>query len=286
MSDGVACYDGKTLRFLSIENGLCDNTVAGIAQDNNGNMWFGTHNGISKYDGNTFSNFGAEEGITGGGCKILIDKKGNIWAGTDHGAFQYDGSKFKEFKIPNPVIKNPSYKVIPGKIWSLMEDHNGDIWFGRDGFGACKFDGTTFTHFTQNEGLCSNNVSEILEDNQGNIWFGSITSDFPEYIKEGGVCKYDGQAFTQFPENNGLTKNDIYSMYKEKSGNVWVASVGVGAYRYNGEKFDFYNEINLKNELIGYFGIQAILEDRNGRLWFGFSGGLFRFDGDSFVNVT
>jgi ligand-binding sensor domain-containing protein len=286
ISDGAVRFDGKIFTYFNTEDGLCDNTVASINQDKNGNMWFGTHNGASKYDGKTFTNYGVNEGLHGPGCNFLIDKKGNIWAGTNDGVFRFNGISFTEFKLPNPVIENPSYKWVAGKIWGLMEDKKGNIWFGRDGFGACKYDGATFTHFTKKDGLSSNNVCSIVEDNEGNIWFSSITSDFPKEIKEGGVSRFDGKNFTQFHDVKGLTNNDIYTVYKEKSGNVWVCPVGVGAYRFDGKKFDFFKEVDKNEDLIKYFGVQSILEDSKGTLWFGFSGGLFRFNGSLFENVT
>jgi ligand-binding sensor domain-containing protein len=285
LAKGAACYDGKTLSYFSTKEGLCDNNVVSIKEDNEGNIWFGTHNSASKYNGKTFTNFGKKEGIHGAGCNILVDKDGNIWAGTNHGVFRYNGSSFSEFNIPNPVIENPSYKWEAGKVWSLIEDKKGNIWFGRDGFGACKFDGTSFTHFTRKDGLCSNNVSSIVEDKQGNIWFGSLSSDFPEYIKDGGVCRYDGNTFTKYPEIAGLNENDIYTIYEDKMGNIWIGATGYGAYRFNGKKFTLFKETDRKDLTVN-FGVQSILEDTNGTLWFGFSGGLFRFNGTSFTNVT
>jgi ligand-binding sensor domain-containing protein len=285
VSDGAVRYDGKTLTYFSTKDGLCDNTVAGIAEDKDGNMWFGTHNGISKYDGKTFTTFAETKGHISG-CKILIDSKGQIWVGTTEGAFRYNGSSFSEFKIPKPTIKNLSHKVAAGKVWRILEDKKGNIWFGRDGFGACKFDGSSFTHFTQKDGLCSNNVSEIVEDNQGHIWFGCLSSDFPIYVNDGGVSRYDGKTFTQYPEIEGLSKNDIYTLYEDKTGNIWIGALHLGAYRYNEGKFTLFKEIDKTDNMTAIFGIQSILEDRKGRLWFGFSGGLFRFNGTSFTNVT
>jgi ligand-binding sensor domain-containing protein len=285
VTDGVVRFDGEKLTYLSTKDGLCDNTVVGIAQDKAGNMWFGTHNGISKYDGKKFTTFAETKGHISG-CKILIDSKGQIWAGTTEGAFRFNGSSFSKFNIPKPVIDSPSYKVVTGKVWSIIEDKKGNIWFGIDGLGACKYDGTTFTHFTKKEGLCSNNVSRIVEDNQGNIWFGSITSDFPKEIKEGGVSRYDGKTITQFPDIQGLTKNDIYTLYKDKKGHIWIAALHHGAYRYDGAQLTLFKDIDKSNDMMRIFGIQSIFEDSRGTLWFGFSGGLFRFNGASFVNVT
>ena len=285
MSDGAVRYDGKSLTYFSTNEGLIGNTVASIAEDKEGNLWFGTHTGASKYDGKTFVNFGITEGLHGAGCNILADRKGNIWAGTNHGVFRYNGASFSAFNIPNPVIENLSFKWEAGKIWSLSEDKKGNIWFGRDGFGACKYDGNSFTHFTRKDGLCSNNVSSIIEDQRGNIWFGTLSSDSPEYINEGGLSRFDGKIFTQYPEIEGLIKNDIYTLYADKAGNIWIGATGLGVYKYDGESFKIYRETD-RMDLTKFFGVQSMLEDRNGTLWVGFSGGLFRFNGTSILNVT
>lgn len=300
MSDGAVTFDGKELRYFSTKEGLCDNTVASVAEDHEGNIWFGTHAGASKYapsaeskaGGKAFVSYREAEGLHGMGCNILVDRNGNIWAGTNHGLFRYNGTSFSPFDIPNPVIKDSSYKWVRGKVWCLMEDKKGNIWIARDGLGACKFDGKTFTHFTEKEGLCSNNVSNIVEDKQGNIWFSTLSSDYPKELKNGGLCRYDpskplsksGNAFTKFPDYEGLSKNDIYSLYRDKNGNIWIGATGRGVYRYDGKSFNFYKGTD-RMDLTWSMGIQSILEDSKGTLWFGFSGGLFRFNGKAIVNV-
>ncbi|MCC6407410.1 MAG: hypothetical protein IT453_09600 [Planctomycetes bacterium] len=321
---GVARYEPSTspgargvLRYFSIEDGLIGDVVTDIAEDRQGRLWFGTHTGASRYEppaahelGRTgFTGFGSEAGLRGAGCKLLVDRNGTIWAGTSEGAFRFDGARFNAFPLPTPTIDRFSYKIVPGKVWDLCEDRHGNIWFARDGYGACKYDpsaaleggGAPFTHFTKEDGLCSNNVADIVEDAQGALWFGSITSDHPEYVEEGGVSRYDPaaprepgrRAFTQFPEVRGLTANDIYNLYVDRSGNVWIGAVRVGAYRFDptvartsgAQPFTLFDKTD-RPDLTAVFGVQAMVEDRHGTLWFGFSGGLFRFDGQSFVNVT
>ena len=285
MGYGAASYDGKTLSYISTQDGLCGNDVSCITEDHEGNIWFGTHNGASVYDGKTFNNFGSEEGIHGLGCNILIDKNGNIWAGTNDGLFKYNGSSFSEFKIPNPIIENQSFHWELGKIWCIIEDSHGNLWFGRDGFGACKYDGTTFTHFTKGDGLCSNNVNSIIEDQHGNIWFTTIPSSQPEEIKDGGISSYDGKVFTKYSKIENLNGRSFYSICEDKTGNIWIGAAGAGIYMYDGKKFNLFNETN-RMDLIPSFSVQSILEDRNGTIWFGFSGGLFRFNGSNIINVT
>lgn len=307
VGDGVIRYTptpsvvpGERLSYFTTEDGLADMVSSSIVEDQQGNIWIGSHDGATRYDGTTFTAFKTPEGLHGPGCVLLVDRKGTLWAGTNDGAFRFDGTRFQPFDIPVPTIKEPSHKWVKGKIWEIIEDSKGNIWFGRDGYGATRYDpstplsaiGKTFTHFTKEDGLCSNNVASITEDVNGNIWFGSITSDFPP-IKEGGLSRYDGKSFTRFEDVKGLTANDIYTVYALRSGQVWVGAVGVGAYRYDpsnalktdGSAFTLFDRTE-RPELTRYFGVQAVLEDSKGTLWFGFSGGLFRFNGTLFANVT
>lgn len=320
---GVARYEpptalrpGAGLRYFSIGDGLIGDVVTDIKEDRGGRLWFGTHTGVSSYDpaaaletgGTGFTGFGSEAGVRGSGCKLLVDRNGTTWAGTSEGAFRFDGVRFHEFALPIPTIDQLSYKIVPGKVWDLCEDSEGNIWFARDGYGACKYDPSAelrgdapFTHFTKEDGLCSNNVASIVEDAQGQMWFGSITSDHPKYVEEGGVSRFDPSApreagmpvFTRFPAIRGLTANDVYNIYVDRSGSIWIGAVRVGAYRFDstaarrpdGRPFTLFDKTD-RPDLTTAFGVQAMVEDRHGTLWFGFSGGLFRFQGDTFVNVT
>jgi hypothetical protein len=75
----------------------------------------------------------------------------------------------------------------------MIVDRAGNIWLGHPGLGsgggASRYDGKSFKHFTQNDGLNSTNVYCMLEDTAGNIWFGSV---------DAGACRYDGKTFTNF----------------------------------------------------------------------------------------
>lgn len=299
VGDGVVRYSadpavvpGERLHYFTTEDGLADMVASSIVEDQEGHIWIGSHDGATRFDGKKFTAYKTPEGLHGPGCVLLVDRNGTLWAGTNDGAFRFDGTRFQPFDIPTPAIKEPSHKWVAGKVWEIIEDSRGNIWFGRDGYGACKYDGTSFTHFTKEDGLCSNNVASIVEDPQGHLWFGSITSDFPP-VQEGGVARYDpsaslrtgGKTFTQFPHMKGLTTNDIYNVYRDRSGNIWIGAVRVGAYKYDGKTFTLFDRTD-RPDLTKYFGIQAFVEDRHGTLWFGFSGGLFRFDGSAFVNVT
>lgn len=285
LSKGAARYDGMALTYFSTADGLVDATVTCVREDRAGNYWFGTHGGASRWDGKTWTTFSEKEGLPGGGCILHVDRKGQLWAGSDRGLFQFNGKGFTEFQLPQPGIKQPHYKVRAGKVWSLLEDSKGNLWFGRDSYGACRYDGKTFTHFTTADGLPSNNVASVAEDKAGNIWFGCLTSDFPQPLQTGGVCRYDGKAITRFREVPGLDSVDTYTLFVDRAGQVWISALNHGVYRYADGQFTLYHKTD-RADLIPSYGLQAVLEDKRGQLWLGFSGGLFRLRGDLIQNVS
>jgi ligand-binding sensor domain-containing protein len=288
MSKGAARYDGKTLSWFSAQDGLPSNTVTSFAEDRDGNLWLGTHHGLCKYDGKAFSpmwNTTGRHDRGEGWMGVHADRAGNIWTSTNKGVFRFDGTAFSEFKLPAVEGEITSYGITAGRASMALEDKHGNLWFRTDGNGAYKFDGQSFTHFTKSDGLCSNNVNSILEDKEGNIWFACMQSFQPKMTGDGGVCRYDGHTFTKFPEVTGLSGKDIYTIYETKAGDLWIGATGVGAYRYDGKTFTLFDKTDRMHSTRN-FGVQSVLEARNGTLWFGFSGGLFRFNGHSFLNVT
>jgi ligand-binding sensor domain-containing protein len=287
MNKGVARYDRKALTYLTAEDGLCGDTIVSIVEDKDGALWFAGHTGVCKYDGKTFTRFFDREG------RVRKDRSGNIWVSTNDGVHRFDGTAFTAFDVPVPKERPAAYSIRPGRVSFELEDSQGNLWFTTDGYGAFRCaplakqgaSGRSFTRFTKEDGLCSNTVWSILEDRQGLIWFTCIQAYQPEMTGDGGLCRYDGKTFTHFPEVAGLSKNDLYTIYEERSGKIWIGATGVGAYRYDEKEFTLFAETD-RPDLTTNFGLQAILEDRNATLWCGFSGGLFRFDGSSFVNVT
>ena len=100
--DGVIRYDGKALKYFSINEGFGGVAVRGIVQDKEGNVWFGTEGGLTKYDGESFTNFTEKEGLVNNDVwSIVIDNKGVIWIGTLQGVSCFDGKVFTPFAIPD-----------------------------------------------------------------------------------------------------------------------------------------------------------------------------------------
>jgi len=283
LEKGVAKYDGTTLKYFTTTDGLPSNRVVNIIEDSEGILWFGTGNGLSKYDGVTFINFTTDDGICNNMVSnLLIDSKGVFWIGTWNGVCQFDGTYFKTFNVPYSTVETQINEDTKNWITEITEDSEGNIWIGRDGYGASKFDGNKFIHYTTREGLNSNNVQSIAEDQDGMIWIGTRVAekdnaDTSKRFGKGGLNKFDGKIFMHFPNIEGVNNNDVYGIYNDDSNNLWITTISNGVYKYNGSTFKNYNVPKP---------IVSILKDSKGTIWLGCAGGLFRINSKRIVNVT
>lgn len=278
---GVMRYDGDTLMYFTANEGLGYGRVTEIAEDKGGNIWFGTAEGLTKYDGKSFTNFPLKKGpFYNDIWSITIDYNGLFWIGTLDGVFQFDGEKFTPFPIPKAEVSDTSSILSYDRVVCIAIDKKGALWFGTDGFGICRYNPSAaqkgemaFSHFTTKDGLCDNNILDIMEDAAGNIWIGTMF---------GGISRFDGTAFTNFTKDGVISGEEAGGFFEDSGGNIWFAAENHGVYRYDGRAFThFYEEAGLQTN-----GILSIFEDKESRFWLGGWGGLFRYDGASFIPVT
>ncbi|MEN6551360.1 MAG: two-component regulator propeller domain-containing protein [Methanobacterium sp.] len=299
----------KNFCSFSKLQGLRHDQIRCLIQDKIGNIWLGTDDGLTKYDGKYFSHYTTDQGLTNNLIlSVFQDSKDNIWFGTFRGGVtRYDGRYLTTFTLSGGLPDNI--------VNSIFEDNAGNLWFGTGG-GIAKFDGKQFTNYSVKEGLCHNDVRSIIQDDSGNIWIATNGA---------GISIFNGNSFSNYSEKEGLAQNFISSLIKDKKGNIWMGTASNGVVKYDGlnfirytvneglssnsvrsilqddegclwfgttnggvSKFDgkFFTKYSI-NEGLGSNYIRSILQDRNENLWFGTRGaGLTRFDGDKFTHLT
>ncbi|MCP4154297.1 MAG: protein kinase [bacterium] len=272
----------NNIRFerLTIADGLSQNTVFAILRDSRGFLWFGTEDGLNRYDGYTFKVFKNNPDDAETLCDnwiqtIYEDKSGVLWIGT-HGGLERFNRKSQTFShyIHNP--KDP-HSLSHNKVWSIYEDMMHVLWVGTDN-GLNRFDREKnsfirWENYSKSpDSLGSKRVKYICEDRLENLVVGTF---------DGGLNILDREKtlFTNYkhdPANpKSLWDNTVLSICKEGSGSLWLATYsGCGRFDFGKELFDYsINDILNLN-----IAVLSIYEDNDGILWIGTYGeGLYRF---------
>jgi signal transduction histidine kinase/ligand-binding sensor domain-containing protein/DNA-binding response OmpR family regulator len=248
--------DSLCLRYLGIDQGLSNNAVTCIYKDHNGFMWFGTYDGLNRYDGYSFRIF---RNIIGDSASLLdnhvycinSDDQNRIWVGGGKGACVYDPGRsafftprFKKVNSPEPVplyddalsIKNA------GKAMLVGTSHNGLIVFnGNSQTGKqIPLPGNAGTAYT---------VPSIEYD--------SIRHAVWVFINDLGVYKYDIESERMTLVAPGLTQ--CISLFTRSNGDLFVGN-DAGVFRLSGNaftRFDPVPEMTVRN----------FAEDPKGGLW-------------------
>jgi ligand-binding sensor domain-containing protein len=148
-NEGICCYDGKSVTSFK-PGGV--SSFRSIMEGNNGILYFlNTFQGVFSYDGKSFTNFSKNIGLTNDSIvSIKQDKAGNFWFGLSSvniqnggvgGVWRYDGLSLKHFTTRDGLSHNC--------VFCIVEDTDGNIWFGTRNTGLCRFNGKSFTDYTE-----------------------------------------------------------------------------------------------------------------------------------------
>jgi len=223
-----------------------------ILQDKNGKIWFGTWEGIMRYDGP--SKNGKQASFINLTNKlelrpfrsftILEDSQGHIWFGTiGAGIYKYDGATFTNITTKDGLVND--------RVVNLYEDRDGIIWICTTD-GLSRYDGRSFQNFTTADGLTDNDVNSIIQDQAGSYWLGT----------RGAACVYDGKSFSKLTNDDESTFQNVRTIIEDSAGNIWLGG-NDGLWQYNSspilrpDKF-----INYSTDFVGY-----IYEDTDGNIW-------------------
>lgn len=181
--------------------------------------------------------------------------------------------RFKDAAISNIQYLDVEQGLSSSFIRSLLFDESGNLWMGTVGGGASRYNGSSFTNFTEKNGLSNNTVLCMIQDKKGRIWFGT---------EGGGVTCYDGKVMWRLTKEEGLSDNTILSLCEDKEGKIWMGTNGAGVCVYDGKNITIYDEsMGLSNNTV-----RSIIQDSKGEMWFGTNGwGACRFNEKTFTYV-
>ncbi len=262
------------LRFehIDTEHGLPHSSIICILQDRKGFMWFGTRDGLSKYDGYQFTTYrnirGDSTSISNNMITDIVeDTHGYLWIGTWGGLNHFDPSKetfvsYAHSKDPNSLS---SSLIDPN---SLVSDHDGNLWIGTTGGGLNMYDkkSNTFIHFRHDDNnlksLSSNVIRCVYEDRQHNIWVGA---------EENTLNLFDRttKTFTRFYLGQSEGDQYVSTIYEDKNNHLWIGSRGGGLYLFDRPNGTFINFRNDLENIPGTNNILTLNEDNEHNLWIG-----------------
>ena len=257
---------------LSMNDGLSNNTVLSILRDHIGFMWFGTHEGLTRFDGYEFTHYlhDRDDPETISNNKIFNiheDHNGNIWIGTSSGLNLYVRATDSFIRYMHDP-EDP-YSLSHNAVRIIYEDSSGILWVGTLGGGLNRYipESGRFVHYS----FPDRNISSILEDRHGNLWIGSSAPGL-------FLLDKDRNEFTWYPfphdEICKLKMNTGKTLYEDRHGNMWVCTEGAGLFLFDNSKKVFTRHFfNERNNGLNSNIISDIFLDDDDILWIATDGG-------------
>ena len=275
------------LRFvsLSLEQGLSQSVVNVTYQDHQGYLWFGTQDGLNRYDGFHFTIFRPDpddpSSLSDGSINTIVEgPQGILWIGTMLGGLnRYD----QQTGLFSHLVHNPYDTDSPGGncIRALLVDRKGLLWIGSDG-GLDVYDpqASVFTaHYRSNPAepasLLHNGINDILQDRSGVMWISSGKG--LSYLENANGSFVH---LTHDPGNPAsLMVDSIRDIFEDQEGDLWLATeMGLEHLNRQTLSFEHFRYDPKTPGSLSNPSVQAMLEDHNGNLWIGTADGLDLLD--------
>ena len=245
--------------YYNVENNLPQSTVTSIIQDSKRYLWFGTLDGISRFDGREFVNFSTDHGLIDKSVRAIYeDEKGIIWVGTATGV-----SKFQ----------NGSFTTVIGKdkglhpCVAITGDGSGTVFLGTVGGGLITVFRGTHIRITTENGMLDNTVRSLLFDDR-KLYIGTSK----------GFSIYDGEKFTHYTDENGFKNTTVRSIFRSNDGTIWLGTANDGIAAWKDGKFTWF-KLPVNEDVTVY----TIEQGKFGNMWFGTTVGVFKYNWKTFT---
>ena len=235
-----------------VEAGLPQNTVQAALQTHDGYLWFGTQEGLARFDGVRFrvlSLRNAKGGRDNNIAALAEDRAGGLWVGGNGGLHCLRNGQDTLYTVAQGLSNNV--------VRSLVLDNSGGLWIGTNG-GLNRWERGQFTHLTTQQGLSSDVVYSLYQSRSGVLWIGTAN----------GLNRWQGGVLTSFTTTHLLAGHKVRAIYEDHSGNLWIGTnQGLHVFR--------HGLVTTDARLSGQ-AVTSIHEDRDGMVWVGSTDGLVR----------
>jgi signal transduction histidine kinase/ligand-binding sensor domain-containing protein/DNA-binding response OmpR family regulator len=299
----IAVSQNNNFRFkhLNVSNGLSNNNVQSVIQDNEGFMWFGTSDGLNKYDGyncKVYKHSPQSANSLAGSeiIKLYEDNHRNLWVGTVSGLCRYQKDKDYFVRYPQPGnyaitdIKEDSKKNLYVSSGSNIYQYNNiknsfDLYFSLNNHEEIQSmyideEGTFWTatyrgvyYINKYTGwselrLKATGVSDIVENDRYSMWIATKGDGLYLYNRQDrGITKYRHDS----SKANSLINNYILSLFKDTRNRLWVSAENGGISILEKGKADFINyaKNDADPESLSFNWVQCFYEDKKHDMWLG-----------------
>lgn len=269
--------NNKNLKFQHFNslNGLSQRSVMSILQDKKGYLWFGTRDGLNKFDGSKFvvyrHRIGDETSLSNNYIhSIYEDSKGNLWVGTQNGLNKFNpkNNNFTQYK--NSDTKN---SIPTNIIWNIIELDQNRLWLATSN-GISEFNTNTkkiksLKNDSKSYNFLSKNTRSFFKTKEGNLWICNAEDIDLYNPKKGFFKKY------KFPysRNKDIHLNDLATLFQDSKNNIWLGyEKGLALYDF---KSDLFIDFEFKEKKAIGSAIRSISEDLSGNLWIGSYAGIY-----------
>ena len=265
---------GKAFQTLSKKDGLSQASVFAIAQDSSGFLWFGTRDGLNKYDGYQFTSYNPttnDNSLVGTGVRALYyDEPHNyLWIGSTSGLSHYDLSleKFSNYSH-DPTDKN---SLSNNEVKYIHRDRKHRLWIGTSvGINLLNEETGAFERYyidnSKPLGNLKNDVQAIHEDKDGTLWLGTGAGLHKLVVDRNGSFIFQKQ---ELPEQQGLTGTNIKSILEDKKGNFWLGTFELGLFYWDraNNLVTHYSYDKNDPSSLSHNSIRSLCLDEEDNLW-------------------